>query len=1349
MIKRRNYKVIALTLTFLMLFASVASAAIPTDSVIIGDKAYSIGYVTNPANAAEIQAALDNLGTGQLAYNIDGQTSGWTSIMEGTPLTADQITALPPITYKNDAGEVSNYAAGDGDLIPSGLAVSNVVADNGNITITVTGEGTPVEGDFTFVSRIGDAAKADLAVSNFNWTEATKTVTFTFAPFAATDTAQSIEIGWQYKDSKGWAAAFTVPAAEGLEITNLSAINTTTIKVTFSGEVTAEQMAVANYTVSKGTIESVAKTGDENKAVVLTVAGLNYEDALTVTVVKPAYTKDIKVPKISDLYELKIICDAPGNTIKSDGASMTMLTAQIIEKANNEPVKRDAQIQFSATLGSLSQPQVALQDGKASTQLRSIASPTSVTSVITGVVASAPGAEAFVGLNGQLIVNFTPEGVDPGSTTMVSAVSAGADQGDRFFVKFSGKIDATAYKAVVTSPTWIAAGKSIYGIKYVDGTNTKQVIAIKDVYNLTDDTLMFVLDTDSPGSVQPTSNMLDAAYAGAGAPNFLRDNVNHTIVIPDNVTDLVVNSSNITFMMSDVTKPFVYGVEATTCMNVKVRFSEAIAEDLSEGAAGAINGKFTIDGKQLRYIAVPTQANIDAAKLANEIIVTDLKVGSWSGHDKEIANDNSRNMVYISIHKDFKLPSGTHGIQIANVGDWAGMTDKPQNIVTTQTFTFEVKPDTEAPTVDVKVQSPEQYLITFSKPVDTVTGKTVVDAVKIYTKEGYTASTKTALTQNANSLAGDYVITIVDEEGMAVGAHLATNAALTGVERLLVECNRDWSVRQQGQATEKDNYWKSGLNPFTFVISNVESQTGVAMAETAIDKNLQYDGTSPNIETAIDLYEKSAKKAYRGLTANTSGQFVFVEMTEPVQLVNSNGTAVSDPVTPNLQQDPTPAAYGATTGLPRQTYRFIFDANPDKVVVGSVAAGTLAEDDTTFIIAPNSQLDAGTWTLYIEQISDDHGNTSATINRKVTVPQTAPTTTDTKVAWAAFDNNAASGVTYDYLYVKFTKVMKAYTANGVDATTNYKFRGYDLPEGSQVFRGIDNVTDDWDGVTIRMPKTAWDGLAGNFSTNMAVASNFQSSGDEALSGPFQFELTNNAGGSAADKDGLTGANKFEAVYINAGTALVGGKIVIQSVAKDDDPAPNADGDIDTIVVTTDQNSTTVASDYIMVNGKKFITGGAAAATQTFVANGAVTTGSVGPEEIAGTTSNGLVIKAANGSIITNLGKVVDAAGPAITVIGCVYGSSTITVTFSEAIDDSTVIPGDFNLGGTGLTGGTTISSVNTGTTANDNIIVLNLSAAQTPAVGQTLTVALSAPGVISDRKNVVSTQTVADRKSVV
>ena len=104
--------------------------------------------------------------------------------------------------------------------------------------------------------------------------------------------------------------------------------------------------------------------------------------------------------------------------------------------------------------------------------------------------------------------------------------------------------------------------------------------------------------------------------------------------------------------------------------------------------------------------------------------------------------------------------------------------------------------------------------------------------------------------------------------------------------------------------------------------------------------------------------------------------------------------------------------------------------------------------------------------MYIEQISDDHGNTSATINRKVTVPQTAPTTTDTKVAWAAFDNNAALGATdYDYLYVKFTKVMKAYTANGVDATTNFSSGVMTWPRVHRYSEDIYNVTNDWDGVT--------------------------------------------------------------------------------------------------------------------------------------------------------------------------------------------------------------------------------------------------------------------------------------------
>jgi len=130
-IRHKKVKMLALVLTFVMLFAAAASAAsVPNDSVIIGDKGFSIGFLTNPANAAEIQTALDNLSAGPLAYQIEGQTTGWTSIMGGTPLTAAEVAAFPAIAYKNNAGVVTNYPAGGGTEDP-GVPVAG-----GSITLT-------------------------------------------------------------------------------------------------------------------------------------------------------------------------------------------------------------------------------------------------------------------------------------------------------------------------------------------------------------------------------------------------------------------------------------------------------------------------------------------------------------------------------------------------------------------------------------------------------------------------------------------------------------------------------------------------------------------------------------------------------------------------------------------------------------------------------------------------------------------------------------------------------------------------------------------------------------------------------------------------------------------------------------------------------------------------------------------------------------------------------------------------------------------------------------------------------------------------------------------------------------
>jgi len=100
---KKNHILIVLIMAFMMMFSPAAYAAIPLDDVLIGSWEYNIAYLTNPTNAAEIQCALDNLGDGPLAYNIEGVTNGWTWVMSGKLLTLEEIAKFPNnITYKYD-----------------------------------------------------------------------------------------------------------------------------------------------------------------------------------------------------------------------------------------------------------------------------------------------------------------------------------------------------------------------------------------------------------------------------------------------------------------------------------------------------------------------------------------------------------------------------------------------------------------------------------------------------------------------------------------------------------------------------------------------------------------------------------------------------------------------------------------------------------------------------------------------------------------------------------------------------------------------------------------------------------------------------------------------------------------------------------------------------------------------------------------------------------------------------------------------------------------------------------------------------------------------------------------------
>ncbi|WP_409176065.1 Ig-like domain-containing protein [Brevibacillus fortis] len=1038
------------------------------------------------------------------------------------------------------------------------------------------------------------------------------------------------------------------PATGELQVESVSAINKTTIEVKFTAAVDAVE--VSNITLSKGKVDTV-KLSDDKKTATVGFQGLNYGESVTVKVagvkagdkVVPEKSETIKVPLINEIYELAINSDDADNVILADGATKTMLTATLKEKKTGNVADVDGVVKFSATKGGIAQTEVTLENGKASVQLTSAASDTSIVSFITVTVVDAPAAKEYEGLTGQFQVTFSP---DPGSENplkFVTAVKAESNQADRFFVTFSDKISAVDYKKVVTDPKY---NGQKFGIN-VDGYE----VAVKDVIQKSDKVLEFILDTDNLGSKKPTSNKISRAITGdLTAPNYLQDNETHILTFPANVGELVLANTGIQFIVTDAKRPFIYGVESQDQLEFKVKFSESMAEDLAEGVDGQVNDKFLLDGKKVRlHEGTATAAQVADAKAKNEVIVTKLEVGSYNA----LTGQDTRNYVNFKLHPDFKLGAGNHQIQIANVGDWAALVDS-NNLVTTQTFDFNVKVDDGKPVPSIEVQSPEQWLISFNTTVTSIEDKTVEDAFKLYKAD----ELATPLVYGE-----DYVITPVNEEGKAIGATIQAGEVVPYADKYLVEFTKDWTV-YYGTDSTKDNYFTSTKNPYKVVVNNLRNGLYNQMNETPLSVTLNLDGVSPTIASAVDVGTLENKTA-NGHVVTDNGQAVFVKMSEPVQITQNGNTL---PLTPSQKQ-----LNG--TGIPQPTFEFV---KGDKVVLGKVKDGTVWEDDKDFVVVPETTLEGGTWTLYIRSISDDVGNTSATVNTQVTVPATT-TITDTKVAWSAFDNDGDK----DYLYIKFTKEMDPSGAAGVSRTTNYIFNAVALPDGSQVVRGIKNVTNNWDGVTIEMPKGGFDGANRgevDFRSVLNVANNFKAADGEVLSGPYEVQLEDtNHDAPFTDNDMV-----FEAVYYNKdASAALNDAAVLGATAFDED----ADGKIDAVELKLDKAVDFAGTDEVKVNGKTFKY--ASGTGTTLVKFTAISDSN----EVPGTDATKLQVTAFNGGIIINDGLVVDKAIPVVTALKGAAGSKNVTLTFSETIKSTTgdgkLTKDDFEYVEATVAGGTT------------------------------------------------------------
>lgn len=1208
---------------------------------------------------------------------------------------------------------------------------------------------------FIYTAGVGTASLTQIAASNGSYITAANLNGNTANP-------EKVIPSGVYTDknnNKITLTGNTSPVGD-LKVESVSAINPTTIKVTFDKDLTAANLAASNFTLSKGTVEGVTTEAGNAKVAIISVKGLTYGDKSTVTVGSPAFTKEVTVPAVSDLFTLEIATDATNDTILSNGASKTQVTVTLKDKTTGAVVNKDGIVQFQATNGGLGQTTSALVNGKASVQLTSEASATSITSILTATISDVPGAGEFKGLTSQKTVIFSPNPATDTTAQSVTAVSAEAKAADRLHVQFSSKITAAAYKAAVTATTWNKANG--YGIAIND-----KLVNVKDVKQVTDTTLEFILDTDLATEAQFTTaaatalvypndkartgthTRIEAGWAGATyttsgstTKNFLRDNVEHKITFPQNVGNVVLSNTtgNVKFILTDTSKPAVLGVTAKDQIGFTVRFTEAVDERSVEMLnKDSIAPGFLLDGKQVIVNPTATAGDVASAKASNKIIVNKLEVGNYN----DTTGVDTRNLVNFELNSEFALGAGTHIIQIANVTDWAGDADPVQNTVVTDTFSFTVAVDIIKPVAQVITDSAEQWLVKYDKPVVSQTGKVASDIFKI----------KTGLAADAELVYGvDYKVFITDDSGVAGREVMAGDRITTASQNFLIEFTKDWTMKYNTKANPSKTYFGSTQNPYKVTLEGVRTLVGNAADKQELNVGLSYDGTSPQIVTATDVYGAADKRyttnvltASNGTTKSTavtaSGKEILVTFNEPVK-VNSDGvhpaegltasqdqflnsrvvTALTSEATGYTELVPTGSAAGIgdspfITGTDKQgdlaqhrqavqasTYEFV---KGDQVISAKVSSTSVAANDKSFVLEPQTQLEAGEWTLYIRAISDDIGNTIATTSTKVTIVPSTVTTTGTQVAWAAFDDAKGTDTLknirvdsqyadYDVVYVKFTKVMKADGANGVGSTQNYVFRGQPLStlgNDAQVHQGIKGVTNDWDGVTITVPKGTWNGTNptgthgeaeapfSNFSAAFNVAENFVSAAGEKLSGAYEFELTDTATSTTntlgapattTSNDGLNEA--FEAIYVqnNAGTFGSTTKAaVINATAVDAGLVAGSttiNGKIDRVTLDLDKSVTIAKGTQVLVNGKKFKLSPDAeynGKAPLFIAETAA-------DEIDGTSTTGLTVTTTTGAVLIGQNSVIDSALPVVKSAAIANGK--VKVTFTENISVTGAVP---------------------------------------------------------------------------
>jgi uncharacterized protein YjdB len=563
-----------------------------------------------------------------------------------------------------------------------------------------------------------------------------------------------------------------------------------------------------------------------------------------------------------------------------------------------------------------------------------------------------------------------------------------------------------------------------------------------------------------------------ALYAVLDTTNVLTDNANVAVDFSDLTGTAVTNSTKMT-KLTDARRPAMLSVATEGLNTLKITFSEPVIDYAGQADSAELLSNWVIDGFRL-----------DSASYGVTTAPT-VMVGYFDPYTGE----DTRNVVTIILGSDadgkqIYFTSGAHSIQGANIGDWANLTDAGNNVMNTQTLDFEIPVDEEVPTATVLVQSPEQYIVSFDKVISESAAD--LDAAMVLQKYNTTTKLWEAV-----------------PVGTGVGAmDLQVTQIAWDTPTFKVETTQDWTQFYNTQGTNK-NYYNDSYRLYI----PAESVTNVANGLTNVANELVLNGaiTAPDVTSPVisEINEDTT----------TAAQDYIVTMSEPIKMPTGG--------------DGLPTLAQTQASIPQPTAEFIKADNSETIPANTVTAVTNAYD-TRIFVAPSKTLSAGDWTLVVRSISDDVGNTAASVTQTFTVAGTTPVEEAFAIAWSVADTNYSDGftvlqtekdtTTQDAVYIKFTEPVKVTgdTAN-VLKTANYTLNGSLLPTGTQIVADILNYDDNdavVDSVTIVLPA----GTLTNATTTVVTISNFlqNADGDVLTNGgqkklPFQFAAQSDAG----------------------------------------------------------------------------------------------------------------------------------------------------------------------------------------------------------------------------------------------